>query len=120
MPLAIDVGQRVLVYNPSHGWTAAYFIRAQQTNDDKLQILVSSKEKKKTKSRFKTKNSHRHVVYQIVIINQHLKIIIVIHLNVLHYTIVYMIMLVLAHVYFVCQVAMLIHQDILINHCVVL
>ena len=41
MPVAIDVGQRVLVYNPSHGWTTAYFVRAQQTKDDKLQILVS-------------------------------------------------------------------------------
>ena len=41
MPLAIDVGQRVLVYNPSHGWTTAYFVRAQQTNDNKLQILVN-------------------------------------------------------------------------------
>ncbi|UJR35946.1 hypothetical protein I4U23_028687 [Adineta vaga] len=40
MPLAIDVGQRVLVYNPSHGWTMAYFVRAQQTNDNKLQILT--------------------------------------------------------------------------------
>jgi len=40
MPLAIDVGQRVLVYNPSHGWTTAYFVRAQQTNDNKLQILT--------------------------------------------------------------------------------
>ncbi|CAF3298732.1 unnamed protein product [Rotaria socialis] len=40
MPLAIDVGQRVLVYNPSHGWTVAYFVRAQQTNDNKLQILT--------------------------------------------------------------------------------
>lgn len=43
MPLAIDVGQRVLVYNPSHGWTMAYFVRAQQTNDNKLQILVNIK-----------------------------------------------------------------------------
>lgn len=42
MPLAIDVGQRVLVYNPSHGWTMAYFVRAQQTHDNKLQILVSA------------------------------------------------------------------------------
>ena len=41
MPVAIDVGQRVLVYNPSHGWTTAYFVRAQQTNDNKLQILVN-------------------------------------------------------------------------------
>mgnify|MGYP006892768365 CR=1 FL=1 len=41
MPVAIDVGQRVLVYNPSHGWTLAYFVRAQQTNDNKLQILVT-------------------------------------------------------------------------------
>lgn len=40
MPVAIDVGQRVLVYNPSHGWTLAYFVRAQQTTDNKLQILV--------------------------------------------------------------------------------
>lgn len=40
MPVAIDVGQRVLVYNPSHGWTMAYFVRAQQANDNKLQILV--------------------------------------------------------------------------------
>ncbi|CAF0907599.1 unnamed protein product [Adineta steineri] len=40
MPLAIDVGQRVLVYNPSHGWTMAYFVRAQQTHDNKLQILT--------------------------------------------------------------------------------
>jgi hypothetical protein len=40
MPVAIDVGQRVLVYNPSHGWTLAYFVTAQQTNDNKLQILV--------------------------------------------------------------------------------
>ena len=40
MPVAIDVGQRVLVYNPSHGWTLAYFVTAQQTNNDKLQILV--------------------------------------------------------------------------------
>ncbi|CAF4613401.1 unnamed protein product [Rotaria sp. Silwood1] len=40
MPLAIDVGQRVLVYNPSHGWTTAYFVRAQQANDNKLQILT--------------------------------------------------------------------------------
>lgn len=43
MPLAIDVGQRVLVYNPSHGWTMAYFVRAQETNDNKLQILVRRK-----------------------------------------------------------------------------
>jgi hypothetical protein len=48
MPVAIDVGQRVLVYNPSHGWTMAYFVRAQQTNDDKLQILVSKKSKIKS------------------------------------------------------------------------
>jgi hypothetical protein len=48
MPLAIDVGQRVLVYNPSHGWTMAYFVRAQQTNDDKLQILVNIFLKKKS------------------------------------------------------------------------
>jgi len=41
MPVAIDVGQRVLVYNPSHGWTLAYFVTAQQTNDNKLQILVN-------------------------------------------------------------------------------
>lgn len=41
MPVAIDVGQRVLVYNPSHGWTLAYFVTAQKTNDNKLQILVS-------------------------------------------------------------------------------
>ena len=41
MPVAIDVGQRVLVYNPSHGWTTAYFVRAQQTKENKLQILVS-------------------------------------------------------------------------------
>jgi hypothetical protein len=40
MPVAIDVGQRVLVYNPSHGWTLAYFVTAQQTNDNKLQILT--------------------------------------------------------------------------------
>ncbi len=40
MPVAIDVGQRVLVYNPSHGWTLAYFVTAQQTNENKLQILV--------------------------------------------------------------------------------
>ena len=40
MPVAIDVGQRVLVYNPSHGWTLAYFVTAQQTTNDKLQILV--------------------------------------------------------------------------------
>jgi hypothetical protein len=45
MPVAIDVGQRVLVYNPSHGWTMAYFVKAQQTNDDKLQILVNTKKK---------------------------------------------------------------------------
>jgi hypothetical protein len=43
MPVAIDVGQRVLVYNPSHGWTLAYFVTAQQTNDNKLQILVNIK-----------------------------------------------------------------------------
>jgi hypothetical protein len=43
MPVAIDVGQRVLVYNPSHGWTLAYFVTAQQTNDNKLQILVRKK-----------------------------------------------------------------------------
>jgi hypothetical protein len=43
MPVAIDVGQRVLVYNPSHGWTLAYFVTAQQTNDNKLQILVKKK-----------------------------------------------------------------------------
>ena len=41
MPVAIDVGQRVLVYNPSHGWTLAYFVTAQQTNENKLQILVT-------------------------------------------------------------------------------
>ncbi|CAF0970338.1 unnamed protein product [Rotaria sp. Silwood1] len=40
MPVAIDVGQRVLVYNPSHGWTLAYFVTAQTTNDNKLQILT--------------------------------------------------------------------------------
>lgn len=45
MPLAIDVGQRVLVYNPSHGWTTAYFVRAQETNDNKLQILVNINQK---------------------------------------------------------------------------
>ncbi len=45
MPVAIDVGQRVLVYNPSHGWTLAYFVTAQQTNDNKLQILVNTKKK---------------------------------------------------------------------------
>jgi hypothetical protein len=47
MPVAIDVGQRVLVYNPSHGWTLAYFVTAQQTNDNKLQILVRIKNFKK-------------------------------------------------------------------------
>jgi len=47
MPVAIDVGQRVLVYNPSHGWTLAYFVTAQQTNDNKLQILVNIKNRKK-------------------------------------------------------------------------
>lgn len=40
MPVSIDVGQRVLVYNPSHGWTVAYFVTAQQTNENKLQILT--------------------------------------------------------------------------------
>ena len=47
MPVAIDVGQRVLVYNPSHGWTMAYFVKAQQTNENKLQILVNKYRKKK-------------------------------------------------------------------------
>lgn len=45
--VAIDVGQRVLVYNPSHGWTLAYFVTAQQTNDNKLQILVNRLQNKK-------------------------------------------------------------------------
>ncbi|CAF0862011.1 unnamed protein product [Adineta ricciae] len=40
MPVAIDVGQRVLVYNPSHGWTLAYFVTAQRTSENKLQILT--------------------------------------------------------------------------------
>ena len=40
MPVPIEVGQRVLVYNPSHGWTLAYFVTAQQTNENKLQILT--------------------------------------------------------------------------------
>jgi hypothetical protein len=52
MPVAIDVGQRVLVYNPSHGWTMAYFVKAQQTNDDKLQILVNTKKNLKKKFLF--------------------------------------------------------------------
>jgi hypothetical protein len=52
MPLAIDVGQRVLVYNPSHGWTMAYFVRAQQTQDNKLQILVNIKINKSTLKHF--------------------------------------------------------------------
>jgi hypothetical protein len=82
MPVAIDVGQRVLVYNPSHGWTLAYFVTAQQTNDNKLQILVNTK-KKNDFYFFLKIFFNRHVVYQIVIIKQLHKIIIVIHLNVL-------------------------------------
>ncbi len=80
MPVAIDVGQRVLVYNPSHGWTLAYFVTAQQTNDNKLQILVRIKNFKKI---FLFEYFlFRHVVYRIVIIKRRHKIIIVIHLNV--------------------------------------
>jgi hypothetical protein len=56
MPVAIDVGQRVLVYNPSHGWTMAYFVRAQQTNDNKLQILVN-------KFFFKTKKKKQFIIF---------------------------------------------------------
>lgn len=82
MPVAIDVGQRVLVYNPSHGWTVAYFVTAQQTNDNKLQILVSNSQAKKKA------NHHflffRPVVYRIVITKPLLKIITDIHLSVSH------------------------------------
>lgn len=80
MPVAIDVGQRVLVYNPSHGWTLAYFVTAQQTNDNKLQILVSLI--KFSLSEFILLFKKRHVVYQIVTTKQLHKIIIVIHRNV--------------------------------------
>jgi len=62
MPLAIDVGQRVLVYNPSHGWTMAYFVRAQQTQDNKLQILVNRKINKSTFKTFLFPHLNRHVV----------------------------------------------------------
>lgn len=79
MPVAIDVGQRVLVYNPSHGWTLAYFVTAQQTNDNKLQILVNLP---KSKFFFSLYFFNRHVGYPTVIIKQPHKIIIVIHRNV--------------------------------------
>lgn len=81
MPVAIDVGQRVLVYNPSHGWTVAYFVTAQQTNDNKLQILVSNSQAKKTNHHF---HCFRPVVYRIVITKPLLKIITDIHLSVSH------------------------------------
>lgn len=82
MPVAIDVGQRVLVYNPSHGWTVAYFVTAQQTHDNKLQILVRRFFFQKTIFLFFI--AFRLVAYRIVIIKLLHKIIIDIHLNVSH------------------------------------